>query len=310
MKLSSMLLVGCLLSLFSGQAWGSLLWGGGGPDSFGYTYLDSDTICPGSPTFNWVEVKRIGTRIATLSDDNDAGPFELGFEFPYYGYVVSLCYVGSNGHIAFHEHAVGSSPFSGIPSPWRPNNTVAPLMCDLDCSRSGSPRGSVWYWTSADADTFIVEYDSICFWSTGGNNTFQIILSRPDSTITFQYKEQSGEPYGGWVSNQTGVENVTGTVGLNYLSGTNPPQNMYHDSLAVLFIPPESSGVGVREVVGRRGEEARAATVVRRLPAGAVAFDASGRQASNPKSGVYFLVERLGARGEGLGRTRKVIVQR
>jgi hypothetical protein len=242
--------VSCVLSAVSGQPLVEpiMLPGGGGPDAFGYRYLDSDTICPGSPTFNWVEIKGLGTEITTLGDDNDAGPFQLGFEFPYYWYRVTSCCVGSNGLMAFHEHAFEAAPFETIPSPWPPNNILAPLMCDLDCSGGGSPQGSVWYWTSADADSFIVEYDSIQFWSTGGNNTFQIILSNLDSSITFQYKEQSGAPYGGWVSNQTGIEDVSGTIGLNYLSGMFPPQNMYHDSLAVLFIPPESTTLQIHDV--------------------------------------------------------------
>jgi hypothetical protein len=31
--------------------------GGGGPDAFGYKYLDSDTTGSGAPTYNWVSIK-------------------------------------------------------------------------------------------------------------------------------------------------------------------------------------------------------------------------------------------------------------
>jgi hypothetical protein len=242
------LAVSCLLSTVSGKAGMLAPCGGGGPDSFGYRYLDSDTVCPGAPTFRWVEVKGVGTEITTLGDDNTAGPFDIGFDFPYYWYRVNSVVVGSNGYITFGDTRANASPFHGVPSPDAPNNQLALMLCDLDCSYSGSPHGSVWYWSSAGADTFIVEYDSIEFWSTGGNNTFEVILSRPDSTITFQYKEQSGEPDGGWVSNQTGIEDISGTIGLNYLSGMYPPQNIYHDSLAVLFIPPESTTLRIHDV--------------------------------------------------------------
>ncbi len=52
-----------------------------------------------------------------------------------------------------------------------------------------------------------------------------------------------------------------------------------------------------------------AATVVRSLPPGAVAFDAMGRRVVSAKPGVYFV--RNEGRGEGdLGRARKVVVQR
>jgi len=217
------------------------LYGGGGPDEYGYRYLDSDTICEGAPTYNWIEIKGVGTQVTGIGDDNVVGPFDIGFDFPYYWYTVRHLYIGSNGYVAFNDNTLEAYEFQQIPSPERPNNLLAPLMTDLDCGVGGS----VWYW--GNADTFIVEYDSIRFWSTGGNNTFQIIISRPDSAITFQYKEQSGTPYQGWSPNmnQTGIDNITGNVGLCYLSGTYPSGNMYHIDLAVRFIPPESTSYQV-----------------------------------------------------------------
>ena len=215
--------------------------GVGGPDDYGYRFIDSDTTCPGAPTYNWVDIKGIGTQITGLGDDNIVGPFDVGFDFPYYWYRVNQFYVGSNGYIAFHDNTMAAHPFQHIPSTQRPNNLLAPLMCDMDCSVGGS----VWYWSNAD--TCIVQYDSTKFWNTGGCNTFQIILSRPDSTVTFQYKEQAGTPMNGWNPdmNQTGIDNVTGNIGLQYLGGTTPTQNMYHAELAVLFIPPESTSYEV-----------------------------------------------------------------
>jgi len=217
--------------------------GGGGPDPYGYKYLDSDTTCPGAPTYTWREIKGVGTRVTGLGDDNVIGPFPVGFDFPYYWYKVNVIYVGSNGYIAFHDNALDASPFQHIPDPTRPNNTLAALMSDLDCSAGGS----VWYWGSADS--FIVEYDCCQFWNTGGNNSFQIILVKADSSIVFQYKEQSGQPYNGWApdNNQTGIENVSGSVGLSYLSGTTPSQNMYHPALAVRFFPPDSTNYQVHD---------------------------------------------------------------
>lgn len=221
-----------------------VLPGGGGPDSYGYMYLDSDTTCPGAPTYNWVSIKGVGTQITSLGDDNSAGPFPIGFEFPYYWYRANSVIVGSNGYITFGDAAANASPFHAVPSTFRPNNQLAPLLSDLDCSAGGS----VWYWSN-DADSFIVEYDSIAFWSTGGNNTFQIILTKEDSSVTFQYMEQSGAPFNGWApeNNQTGIENVSGAIGLNYLSGTIPPGNMYHTDLAVRFFPPESTSLEIHD---------------------------------------------------------------
>lgn len=225
-----------------------LNFGAGGPDTFGYRWLDSDTTAPGAPVFNWVSIHTIGTRVLGLADDNVVGPFPIGFDFPYYWYTVNSFYIGSNGYISFGDNFLAASPFHPVPSPTRPNNVLAPLMSDLDFSVGNA---KCWYWTNADADTLIVEFDSVRFWFTGGNNTFQIILSRPDSTITFQYLQQEGSPYNGWTADSTnsiGIENVTGTIGLNYLFMGAPSYNMPHSGLAIKFFPPESSAYQVHDV--------------------------------------------------------------
>ena len=222
-----------------------VLLGGGGPDAYGYQYLDSDTTAPGAPTYNWMSIKGVGTQVAGLSDDNYAGPFPIGFDFPYYWYSVDEVIVGSNGYITFGDKAANASEFDPVPGPQKPNDQLAPLLSDIDPSAGGS----VWYWSN-DADSFIVEYDSIPFWSTGGNNSFQILLTKADSSVTFQYKEQSGAPYNGWAAenNQTGIENVSGQIGLNYLSGTTPAGNVIHPDLAVRFFPPESTSLEIHDV--------------------------------------------------------------
>jgi hypothetical protein len=225
--------------------------GGGGPDAYGYRYLDSDTVCPGAPVYSWVSIRDIGTPITGLADDNVVGPFPIGFEFPYYWYRVNSVLVGSNGYITFGDNYLAAHPFANVPAAARPNNTLAALMSDMDYSGVGN-TGKAWYWTNAAADTFIVECDSVKFWNvTGSVNTFEIILSRPDSSITMQFQKQVGlPPPSGWVpgNNTTGIENVTGAVGLSYLYGNIPTRNMLHDTLAVRYFPPDSSTFQVHDL--------------------------------------------------------------
>ena len=220
--------------------------GMGGPDAYGYIYLDSDTTCPGAPTFNWIDISSVGTLVTGLGDDNVAGPFNIGFDFPYYWYTVNSFYVGSNGYIAFGDNTLAAAGFAedAPPSPLRPNNMVAPLLSDFDFS-VGSP--SCYVWTNAANDTCIITYQNLQWWATPASNcSLQIILAKPDSSITFQYKRIIGTPGGstpGWLpeNNATGIENLTGVVGLRYLSGASPAQNALHDELAVKFIPPATT---------------------------------------------------------------------
>lgn len=81
---------------------------------------------------------------------------------------------------------------------------------------------------------------------------------------------------------------------------------------------PAHPDIGADEFTGGAVEEGSkpqaasskpAATVVRKLPAGAVAFDAMGRRVVGAKAGVYFVRDE-GRGAGGVGRMRKVVVQR
>jgi hypothetical protein len=229
--------------------------GGGGPDAYGYRYCDSDTVAPEAPVYNWISIRGVGTQINGLADDNVIGPFPIGFEFPYYWYRVNNVYVGSNGYIAFGDNGLYAHPFPNLPNAARPNNLVAALMADMDYSQSGSPA-KAWYWTNPALDTFIVECDSVMFWTSTGDsgvNTFEFVLNKYDSSITVQYQKQLGTPHGqtnGWIPGNVtlGIENITGNVGLSYLYGNIPSRNMPHDTLAIRYYPPDSGLMQVHDM--------------------------------------------------------------
>jgi hypothetical protein len=235
-----------------------LVKGAGGPDAYGYRWIDNDTTGPTNvPTFSWKDISTAGTRVRGLADDNVVGPFPIGFNFPYYWYRVNSFYIGSNGYIAFGDNGMAASPFSSLPNPARPNNVVAPLMSDFDfTSVDPGDTARCFYWTNAAHDTCIISYINLRWWypihtqAAATRCTFQIVLAKIDSSITFQYKRYSGTPYNGWspVDNETGVENVTGTVGLSYLSGLVPTGNTLHETLAVKIYPPTTTSYQVTDI--------------------------------------------------------------
>jgi len=232
--------------------------GAGGPDAYGYRWIDNDTSGPSNvPIFTWKDISTVGTRVTGLGDDNVVGPFPIGFNFPYYWYKVNSFYICSNGYIAFGDNVMDASPFANLPNPARPNNVVAPLMSDFDFS-SVDPGDTArcFYWTNAANDTCIISYINLRWWydnhaqSAATRCTFQIILAKYDSSITYQYKKIVGAPYNGWspTYNTTGIENITGTVGLSYLNGLLPSQNTLHETLAVKFYPPATTSYQVTDV--------------------------------------------------------------
>jgi hypothetical protein len=202
----------------------------GGPDTYGYIWKDSNE--PGGPNYNWIDITTLpgAVQVTGLSDDNNNGPFPIGFSFQYYWYTVSQFWVGSNGYIAFNNGQI-SSPFPTIPATTQPNNYIAPFASDLNFDGATNP-GSVYYWTNTSNDTLIVSYENAPFWSPtaangfiSGANSFQVILSSVDSSITFQYKLQSGTSAGTANILSIGIENNSGNIGLQHSYGQYPLNN-------------------------------------------------------------------------------------
>ncbi len=208
----------------------------GGPDVYGYTWKSSlDLNNP--PVYNWIDIVPLSgaQNVRFLSDDNVVGSFPIGFNFHYYWYDVSQFWVGSNGYIGF-TNGLTASPFPNIPLAGGTNNYIGAMTSDLVFNSPlingyAPDTAECWRWSNAAGDTLIVSYINVPFYLSTlpnytGNNTFQIILSAVDSSITFQYKEQIGTtmPTAGNVMTM-GIENNSGNIGLMPYVNTYPIAN-------------------------------------------------------------------------------------
>lgn len=174
--------------------------GSGGPDAYGYVWRDN--LDPAGPVFNWIDLTtRTGVNLVeNLSDDNTKGPFNMNFDFHYYWYDVDQFWVGSNGYIAFQNGQLSAS-FPSIPSTSQPHNFIAAMASDLNFDGTGNP-GRCYSWQSPTGDSLVVSWVDVPFWDPAapnyiGSNSFQIILTSVDSSITFQYLSQNGVYNGG-----------------------------------------------------------------------------------------------------------------
>jgi hypothetical protein len=232
-----------LLSIALLTYFGNAFCQSGGPDAFGYTWRDNtDSL---GPVYNWIDITtRPGaTQVMGLADDNTSNTYPIGFSFPYYWYNVSDFKIGSNGYLIFNNGAI-SSPFPAIPSTALPNDFVAAFMSDLNFIGIGN-TAQCWMWN--DSDSLVVSYINVPFWVNAsppytGNNTFQIILSRIDSSITFQYDSLLGTSPALSDFMSIGIENVSGSIGLQH-SFDSYPLSYY----AVKFYYPSSSTFTVRD---------------------------------------------------------------
>lgn len=209
------------------------------PDSFGYTWVDNDN--DGSPVYNWVDIRTIGTQVEGLMDDNAVGPFDIGFDFPFYWYYVDHLYIGSNGYTSFSSNANYSQDFDMIPSHILPNDLCCPLAADLDFTYQlvNDPR---CFYYSNYVDTFIVSWIDAPEWpyppdSLFSSHTFQMILCATDSSITFQYGRQTGNFQNPDGASQIGIEDILGRAGLRYMFNRLPPDRMPHDRLVIRIHP-------------------------------------------------------------------------
>jgi len=185
--------------------------GSGGPDLFGYEWIDSND--PEGPDYVWEDISSTGTAVTNWTaastydpeDEGYAGPLDIGFNFKYYGITYSDVYIGSNGFITFEEFEGNTFTNPQMPSSSVPNNIIAAFWDDLD----GSDRGEVY--TKQDGNRFIVQFDHWprFYGQNGQDYTFQIVLYS-SGKIMLYYESLTASIMSGSV----GIENYDGTDGL------------------------------------------------------------------------------------------------
>ena len=244
----------------------------GGPDQFGYRWVDSDQ--PWGPEYEWIDISEVGTRVTAidLNRRRDAifGPYSIGFDFPYYGNTFGQFWLTPNGYITFNAEEFSSSSNSHIIDTYTgrgfPRNFIAMLWTVLHPYTETLTNGDgttthydrpVYYYHDVENDRFILSFYHVSYHSSQyhlnaglpvSDVSFQLILY-PDGRIQIQY----GDMYDtdcdeiDWdvyddhrvlcqFNNQTtviGIGNAAGDDGLEV--AFNEPY--IHDNLAILFYP-------------------------------------------------------------------------
>jgi len=216
--------------------------GYGGPDGFGYGWIDSDES--GGPVYSWVDISVVGTAVS-LGDDDTTGAISLGMAFPFYDGTYTEAYIGSNGILTFDgpSKARTNTP---LPDTSEPNGLLALWWDDLDPAEGGM----IYYYADAANERFIVSFEQIQNYIPGGGTgslTFQAIL-HADGEVVLQYGVMdAGDDGDGLTGSTIGIENGLGEDGLAVVY--NAPY--MHDDLAIRFDAQRwlsvSPGAGVIE---------------------------------------------------------------
>ncbi|MDA3838357.1 MAG: M14 family zinc carboxypeptidase [Candidatus Delongbacteria bacterium] len=194
----------------------------GGPDTFGYTWKDSDE--GDGPVYAWEDITGTGTAL-NLSDDQESSPISLGFSVNFYGTVYNSIVIGDNGAATFTGTDL-SSTNPMIPSGSSPNAIIAPFWDDMDASSNSSDN--IYYYSDAGNGKFIIQWNQIVNYSGSSKNTFEIILYQ-DGRIVFQYNSMNGILDACTV----GIESNTGLDGLSLAYNSSYVKN----NLAIEFNP-------------------------------------------------------------------------
>lgn len=213
----------------------------GGPDNYGYTWVDQTE--PDGPVYAWNDIAGSGTLVTNwiptgtyaADDEGYIGPIPLGFEFIFYGDVKNEIYISTNGLILFNQPEADTYDNYNIPNDNVPDEFIAPFWDDL---KQGA-IGRVFY--LAGEDSFTVQFTNWGFSSNNDINTWQVVL-RSDGKIRFYYKAINRISLYATI----GIENANGDDGLQISYNTNFIDD--YDAFEIkaspnwLLLPEEYSG--------------------------------------------------------------------
>ncbi len=197
----------------------------GGPDPFGYTFVDSRQ--PSGLAFDWIEIAPpaggSGTPVDLSDlDDGYAFPITIPFPFPFYGVDHTELAVGSNGTVYFEDAYLGleNVPIPG-PNTYEVDTFIAHFWDDLVVD------GDVYY--QEVGDMLVIEYRGVRLYDGAASGTWEVILY-DNGNILMQYldaavSDGSGATFGIQRDETTGLQYAYDAPAVS-------------DGLAVCFIHP------------------------------------------------------------------------
>jgi hypothetical protein len=193
-----------------------------------YAYDDVDSAYGPHPTYQWVEISGVGTRL-NLSDDQTVTvsvPSQFG-PLRYYGTSYSQLSICSNGIVFFGSTTSAPWTNNGLPDA----GAAAPMVClcwdDLNPASSGH---GIWYYHDAANHRYVIEYDSISHYSPSGTyEKFELIIMDTsvvtptgDNVLLAQYWNAID-----YVSVTVGIQDPSATIAIQDLFNST-----YHEAAA------------------------------------------------------------------------------
>jgi len=214
-----------------------VILGAGGPDDFGYIWIDSDES--GGPNYSYTDISTTGSPVWGLSDDNVVGPYNIGFDFSFYGENKTQFWVNSNGVIGFASTYITLGN-TGIPTNSSTYKDFIAWFWDDMYFRTGTSQ--VFYQTFSDK-TIIQFKNYERYGQAGFYINAEVILYRNGKIIIMYDDIAAGVTLN---SCTVGIQSSNPGIGLQVSYNT----NYLHNDLALLFSVPADFIVDVQPAFG------------------------------------------------------------
>ena len=159
--------------------------------------------------YNWIDISTTGTTITfSTTDDANSGPFNIGFNFPYYGQNYTTIRVCTNGWLTFSTSTSTNRVNALIPNTADPNAALYILWDDLVVT-----SGWVKYLSEPANGRFVITWNFNRYNTSDPYTQMQIILTS-NGAVKYQY--QGVPPL--LSSCTVGLENAAGTEGVQLVA--------------------------------------------------------------------------------------------
>ena len=190
-----------------------------------YAYDESDSQYTAHPTYDWVEVNSLGTRI-TYAQNDDVVLVSLPAEFgplKFYGQSFTQVSVSADGWISPGNHTNDNYENVGLPDPNNPPGMICANWDDLYPVSGAGGAGYVYHYHDSANHRFVIEYDSVRYYSSSVRDKFEVIIYDTtvatysgDNAILVQYMTANG-----YTNSTLGIENPGETVAIQALYNGN-----------------------------------------------------------------------------------------
>jgi hypothetical protein len=185
-----------------------------------YAYDDVDAGYPARPTYNWMEINSVGTRLTYTQNDVVLMinlPTEFG-PFKFYGQRYTQISISADGWICPGNNTTPNYNNTPLPSSGTPPGMVCGNWDDLSPAPDGA--GYIYWYHDVANHRLVVEWDSVEYWNQSSvRDKFEIIFSDTtvatpsgNNAILVQYKTANG-----YSSSTLGIEDPGRTIGIQAL---------------------------------------------------------------------------------------------